>query len=429
MSISDGKRQQSSRLYFRRKDHKDVYGKFENMAEPRFHGGFYVKKDEQNLDGLLWRTMFPDKYFMFQTDNSYSVNPHGIVYPSEKILGGNSIYLNRSAYSDKARVGVTNNLGRISDGLYVSSKDERVVQWIEHDFGIGDTNAIVGMQGGVLVHATRDKWYFIEINEPEEPSGVCQIGEVTEFESTMSNVVAHPSSNIAWISGSDGSYKWYAFNSETKSLTQVGFSNMDLFYDTNTQCANGRWFHFHGKTVSGDTYYYITEINASGVVREAQLFTERKSNFGIVYANSRFYLYFNHRSQDGGGLILYTSTNMSSFSQVALPQQITIPNINGEDSITLDVAKANGDHIVYADDIYNQFKCYVNSERVSGNGELCYPQFFYTTHSNDYLVYIDNMTFQSSGSNFYATPTQCSEDEEDSVVDNQKMFKLYHHII
>lgn len=79
MSVANKKSYQTSRMYYRSKDHKAIYmdGNFHHNIVITDEDGNY-DFEENNLDKLAWHKQFDDEYIIF---------PHKLlVYPKEKIL-------------------------------------------------------------------------------------------------------------------------------------------------------------------------------------------------------------------------------------------------------------------------------------------------------------------------------------------------------
>ena len=441
--------EQSSRIYYKNKDHKDIYGQFEGsgqskMEKPMFHGALFMNDDEPN-NGILWRKMFRDRYFKYYTSGSYEWNAiNGICYinPAVNTIGlGDYMYRGSTQHYDVCAINPDSN------PFYLSSEDGKCLKAYNRSHSLFSQNL-------TTYHSTKDyiigqaygtsrNHYKMNIKKSDNPGmpyefeSLEKVFGASDFDanpnSTFSPVSAGNESNLLLVQGYDNNSKEFIgfYNADTNAISKYVIPTGTLLYSlTNLVSANGRVFLigsvYNNKTLKYDTGYRELTGGTFGELKYFPMtFNSNISRKALRYHNGTYYLYLMVYSTP----YLYTTTDFSTFTRVPLPESITIREINGRrNPLTISLISDTPRMINFDMLNYNSaFQIYEDNKKVFGTPDMAFLQYYGSGWSNYAIVYLDNLTFQESDNNFYFLSSDCGYNSY-KCFDNQGMWKHYYNL-
>lgn len=391
MSVADGKTSQSSRMYFRTKDHKDAY------FDEKFHGAMIYSDDDAVTHGIYWRKMFRDRYVIYLSGGNRQNGYFPLVYPKEKLLVDSTWYT-----SEKFAI---NNLCNMyaqnwwPDHLRITSTDRRVVKSYDNiSLPFGQYGAWWAVKDGVLSEDNYSAWnakdiYYLKVKESSDVHN-----HAYELD-TCTKVIDHKS--ISRIFSNGFSYNviiryndktaWDLLNVNTGTLIENVYTpNNDYIVNESSglQYANGKSFMvgYYGTGYSRTACLY--EITDTSVIRH-DIATFSDSSYPYIrYYDGYYYAYISVSLgiYSPNVLHLYKSSDLNSWSEISIPSSISIPALDqSENYIVNTINLISRWHLI-------QF--FENSEPIFDTGDM-FSGTNWGFENNDFLcVYLDNLTFQ-----------------------------------
>lgn len=329
---------QTSRIYYRGKDHKDVFfnGKYHSIM---------AAKNDLGCDGVIWRKLYPDKYYMLRCSqwwlNGYQgVVSHGIYYPgidsyresyrflegTGTIKGSNFIIQSDYSYQYFGYSG-THNV----KSIYIS-KDGKCFKTLELDHYICAYPVIVPdgfiykYNDGEKYSGGTNHYYHVRINDDLEKDGdEEEVYSTTNYFSQIycPHIGSDSDKLLYTYSGSDSVSRLYAMD------LNGNISASDL-PTSNTDYATGRISYQNGRyimpvytyTVSNKVYYYTQYIceSTDGISwtkhRISGLF---KNMLAVIWDGSQ-YIVYGDEYYDGSDsntyrLTIYTGKSLGSLAR------------------------------------------------------------------------------------------------------------------
>lgn len=406
MSYIDKKAAQTSRMYYKLKDHRDCY------AEGKFHGGMWLPGCDSSVDDLIWRKKFPDKYFRFVCNGTYEFTSlGGICYPEIQATSDAVPGFGTLIYTENYELSMSNYWW---SNLNISSDDSRLWKQTKVSGPFSRVGHMYGMKNGFIVqdYDNYKNWYYFPI--VDNGKGYGELGEYVPISMPPARndswyVVTNRDADYALIQCDDpntSARKHYIFDEESKSFNSFSASGIQVY---STMCfANGRYFN----CPSPSTYY---EIYKNGnVVSHSSPFNDTPSS--IIYRNGTYYLY--------RGNTIKTTTNLSSFSTITLPNKITVKAIN-EYTSPYEIETSR-----IADAMKNYGGMYVNSKRIKDNSntDISVSVYYSNPWSNNITLYMDNLLIQESDNNFCFTSSNFTQSNP-NVRTPQKIWQKYYDLI
>ena len=468
MSVANGITQQSARLYFKQKDHKDLYGTLPYGAGGQFtgfHHGLYMQGKDTSRYDIIWRKMYPDKYFLAITEGYSWTDVRGsrgiICYPEQKVCNIN--------YQGAPYIDVLADVGKhilyvpTGDNTFtmIGSEDGKFINRCGTLLPNVEHARIVGSAKGGFVCKDlwndRNMWYFPIVEDSHHV--LADVGEAIELGSgaSMSNnfnycgllpyIYFWSARDISPRPGAMSERHMYykVFNTETQSFSSTQDVNLG---DSSGWDYNGVYdkdIFTYTINERDEHNYYVGQrlgfvIMSNGVVSQRVTIPTLRYGFSgvnIKYTNGLYYIYvsgttYAEQSQNRHNFnILYTTSDFHSFSVHTLPNTVTIYDIKGNSPYTLymntDAPYPQGDYDVNFSVNDRMHQLFFE------NNKLIYPQdrvFRVSIPSgwtNSIIMYFDNPYFQDNGNNFYILSSAWQSDYGFGEI-GQEMAKRYYHM-
>lgn len=371
--IDDGKTQQSARLFFINKDHKDIYGNLptgvQGQSYTGFHHALYLKDADAKHHDVIWHKMFPDLRFYYKGGNPQA--SVGLCYPKANVTSGLLPLFNwqGGAFTDERIV------YKVYNELFVSTKDGRIFFPLE-GFDLPTSNydlVLGGAKGGFIYRVNSGseyEYYFIKLDvdgKVDSETSIITRPTMTMFNNAYSN-------QIVFADYYQSNYVWHIFNTDTLTLHTVG---RDWHYNT-SMTFGGEVYGTDGLVMGAAVYseesnHWLGEalifknnavtIQPLGIVANAGLTV-------MVKAIDSGYVTFWHDENQ----VLHCAVGaLGSQSVVSLPTSAMFDSLDGQSQIEIATTKAYGDlhNIPYilASDFYYGYRdngnCfYLNNKRV-----------------------------------------------------------------
>lgn len=431
MSAKDKKSYQSSRLYYRKKDHKDIYyynpKSPDYMKSPMFHSAVYLSGIGVHRDGLYWRKLFPDRYFKsrYEGDNLCYVDP-----PTYCGFQGTFTYLadTMNAEFRAANYGL--------NPYYVTSYDGRCYKRFINSKGIAIDRPTKFR--GTRNYVVCDDWggtTFYKISFKKDPNALSDTDpyivdtvttirpEVNENSFLFYGGYPCDTSVVVFQVDRTNEQACKVYNTDTDECTEIkipsGSKYRYLFGYSELLVANGRTF-IPGN-MSGTGQPFIHEVT-DGVIGNLYMLpllpitnTGRGNvHLGLKYNNGTYYLYetFYCNNGDDYGNAVFTSTDLISFTRVDIPRRLYIKNIYNPSEtnyVDLTVTSLTDSHIFYSHNIHSiqdAGQLYENNRKIFDTYDMVFRVSTGYGSTKGLHIYLDNPTFQESDSNFYFSGSQ-----------------------
>lgn len=402
---------QSARLYYRKKDHKDIY------FQGNYHNAMYVRKDGDAQ--LVWRKLYDEPYYVY-TNQAQTVQPYSygaaILYPKYRIresVGEMSLqtyhskkYLTRKYNYSSVGAAISQDgklWKRISGG-----SDERFV------LPLGDGIVKVRRISGQTIYEyvpcigieTADKEAATIYSVTEKYAGdsiISSIG-ISDFLLMMDDS-AYPRKAFAVdLKGNVYRDLFTLLGMDSESGGSGYFDGLYYFVVTNNRSFGG--YVFVSESIAGPWEMRTPPVRAS------DLYAIQGSDEIVVYLdriNDSFY----SKPQ------IYTTTDFIEYTKIDIPDSICIPIIgqiyNGEkDYINLIFSYGTpeldnaynygvnwGFHDYLSGMCHNEI-CYMENGKISPLKGMIFHKDITLVSRNivQITVYIDNLYFRESDGNF-----------------------------
>lgn len=440
MSVTNGVSQQSSRIYFKGKDHKSLYGSLPidyptsyNTFTGFYHGLYMQGKDQDRYD-LIWRKMYPDRYFIYPTDGPSSEWGYrkGLCYCKEKIVAG---FIENSCGYCTGNYWF-GNVNQWASSMKVQSSDRRLSKQCTYTPPFREMSSIYPLKNGLVIRDWDSNFqYFRVVDDTKKIFGSLEY--VKQLNPAYGSVVYSKDGKIPYIyfigseyvSGSTYSLKVQAFSSETEELSSVytaGARSDGYGFSSISVSANGRLFI----PVNYTTHWQpdrnaVKLIELSGTSYTEHFIPGEYSGYGstgdfmgIKYYNGTYYLYINRN--------IITTSNFSSYSlSKQLSGGVEIPHITDGSTITLNF-EGQGETI-YSPSYISGYDMpfYENSKMVDTYDMAFMARRPYAPWTNDVIVYMDNPLMNGNENSFFI---RSSDFMSDFGFDGQEMARKYHHM-
>lgn len=440
--------EQTSRLYYQKLDHKDVFMRENVTHKPLFYGAMAMKDIDDDGRIMVWRKMFKDRYIVCRLNGGGYAGSWGVCYPKEKTLeyGG---YVGNMTKCDEEIV-----LFQVAqtENVFLTSKDSKLLRMTTIS---GAYSYFIPFFNGVIVPArySGQKDTFVTFKDNEfsghnrEVASQEVIGTYPEFYTFVrtGNVPHNGSARCSIARDYDNDeivdkqrvrIAFIFWNAITKQFfsAKINAENLDgkkevTYTVTDPLGANGRTFvFFQTSDLDKDTgeaenwYYTIYEYGPTGIhkVGYTPKVIEMYSygSLALKYHNGLYYLYQTFYSQNG--VIqnrIYTSSDMNSFTGFKPQDIVYLKDYKGNNEIELIM---NGPYSGR-----NAFNCYsLNAYEnvIYENNKVVKSASDVSWTNNDVVYYFDNLKLMPSGNNFYFFANQMYE------AGTQQMFNKYYNL-
>lgn len=399
---------QSARLYYRGKDHKDIY------FQGKYHNAMIVRKEDK--PELVWRKLYDEGYFVYTRLSGPSGSPSyytAILYPKYRI---------REYYGEIAQVTYHSNkhLARKYTGSWlgaVISYDGKLWKRIE---GNNTEYGVVPKADGIVIYSVagyqKYKYTYIPIvNGDVDEENALEIyfdasGKVGGIFSTVGITdfcLLLDESKYPIISALAVDMQGNVYNElfATRQDQEIGGSG---YY-------NGMYYCVFTNVGSGCYVYVSNSIGGpwerrSFPVRATKIYTIQTSNEIVVYVSSV-------NDNIYSAVQIYTTTDFISYKRISIPNNLTVSIIGAKydeekEYINFRMAREasaieNAYNLaVYGYDLYsvigNMAKntiCYIEKCKISPPKGMIIQQGSLES-AGRVTVYLDNLFFQPSEGNF-----------------------------
>lgn len=428
--IADGKNAQSSRMIYENKDHKDI------VYNDKFHSALAYKDADADRYDLVWRKMFPDRYFIYRAIESQS-GPLGICYPKEKINIGTPFQFPLGTYmgrTDKYMMHI-GSYGYF-DNITVYSEDGRVRTKSKKTAPISRADAVAYSKSGVMFRDySTGNWYLCTLidGKPNYPCEIgsfvkaLNVGEVGSRYVSYCYDIEGNSDHVLFYYQENGNNIYYDVDTKSKNISRTelpavvyGDTVIDRFAlhhvgnrDIVVTHGGDGWSNnerFSLYELSGGIFTFLCDIPARFY----------SSNIGatVKYNNGLYYIYISFYKDRNGSkqTKLYTTSNFTSLTEISLPDSITLKDIDGNNPISIPLNTNSNINVLSAQSmaqhpniIYEKNKKLIDAPCVS----------FVDSFG---IIYFDNLNLQATEGSFYF-----ADRNYNSLIENeQRMFKKYY---
>lgn len=394
---------QSSRIYFRGKDHKDAY--FNGL----FHGAMAYKDADPSVDNVIWRKSFPDRYFAYKNYGEYEwSNEHGICYTKQKINMG---IVGGEFYSARTSKYLINSQNYWADSIYISTEDEKCIKYYSVQNPISRITQYAGLNNTILARDWDYNWYFTTLTEresiavpptwnPLQPLATGSFFQDKGIGYPVLYVCPHGTGKLAVFRNSGKIIVW---DEETQSFSNVfndPHGSVDIRY------ANGRIFILCRYNWINTGIY---EIIPSGIVRVGTMpwiSGESDAYFlAMRYADGIYYLYVTYTTTNRKPYV-FSSSDLANWTAHTIKSEITIKPLpadawRGNQTILTNESFTYNKGIYTPEYIEREFPMFENGKRVKNPYDIAMPIYYSYGNSNYLMCYFDNPFLEESEGNFY----------------------------
>lgn len=426
--MDNSKVSQTSRIYFRRKDHKDAY------FDGKFHGAMYYKGADATVDNLIWRKTFNDRYFAYQTAGvSEWADGHGICYPKNKINIGN---LGQETYYS-ARTGkyLINTNNYWADYIYIYTEDEKCIKGYSIQSPFRKVYQYYGLTNTIIARDDDHNFYYTTLEERENvvlpPKWRTMQSLISKAELVEKGLIYSATLRVAprgtgklalFTTQLSDCIKGLVWNEETNAFSD----SFNLPHSNPYFCfANGKIFILCSANWVNT---YIYEVTDSGCVQVGNIpcisGTTGTYDMGMRYADGIYYLYL--RFSDINKSYVFTSNNLTNWTPHELPRTITVNPIpsgtwRGPLVIYTDSSYISGCGYYESNMVTTEFPMFENNKRLLNQYDLAFHVPRVQANSNYAICYFDNPLLEESDNNFYFMSSDSA-----STATPQKMWEEYY---
>lgn len=469
MSVENGISAQSARLYFKQKDHKDLYGNLPlNYPDPQsqnrftgFHHMLYMQGKDPSRYDIIWRKQYPDKYFLAVTQGSAPTEAWGgrsvLCYPKQKtgtmgfvsVTDGISNVGNHVMYLAKAWSSMS---------PMIATEDGRMIKFGPDVLpNVNYPRMNLAVRGGFIMSNDWSPYETYACPIVEDAHHLCaDAGEVIRL-GTPSEIIPNASSDFGRHGCSDGKSP-YVFFSKGENIAPPGdvyteyhsiyrYYNMETgtfssTYDINLHYSSGwRYVGVNGKDIftytfnEVDEHHYYVSCRVGFIVLENGVFSRRSiipESFYSVdgpcvrYNNGVYYIYLSGTTLQTRQRFthIYTTTDFTSFTRRVVTGSIIMHAIRGEETYEIHFDSAESGTVAFGSGGQPQ-------QTFFENNKMIYPQDrvfvlgIPSGWSNTIICYFDNPWLQDSPNNFYI---KSSANDASYGFSNQDMARKYYHM-
>lgn len=425
---------QSSRIYYKKKDHKDIYAKLtdypNSMKEPMFHGTMYLKDSDESVADIIWRKQFNNRYFVYTTFGSYYIkDSHGICYIEPKVQIGVVNNGEYNAFTDKFFV---SNANYWTDWIHItdSACKSDATYYINGKLPFsryystlyGSKNGYSTRYGGTLFYIT------LKENEANKCGEIDSCQSISIGEDTENIIVySHPKSSLVAFNYYSTS-EWMILNVDSLESTERFSvpSNIAAYpYTANeSSFVNGKMIihavGYYYDSTSRDGYYVVSllEVTENGfVIHNPLTFKGMRPSTALRYHNGKYYLYVTVNESTR----IYIGNNLDSFNQINVPDSIMVNSIYDDYPLQVGIGSYTG-CFVDAQAVRRAFRIYENNKDELDTSDMALPVKI-LGYDNYIMLYMDNLTFQASENNFFFKSSEVA-----STTKPQKMWEYYYKL-
>lgn len=445
---------QSSRLFFKDKDHLDIYFRdypisgLDRGEDFLFHGGLFKTNEIGDLT-LPWRKKFNEKYFVFE-HISPGMDPtncfYYLCYPNQKIIFncGNAPIQDRLAYSKNGSISIETGAAPRSE-LKLYSSDMKTITEYElptRPFGRQYRGCYSSKNFLILENDNYDCYKILiepQDNENTENNPLIKIKESKYlFSNEDFNIYSDyaGNSNIIIMVPNNSTRGYNIYNTETETMYENVFYKPEGFVMLNAN-ANGYFHHINGRnlifyysyiyknstTVIGQTLHMV-EFFDDGQVKKYNLMDFPGDSYIYIgdvflkYYNKVYYLYIYRYFYQSTVKIndLFISSNLQTFIKKDLPDYIEIKNMINPSLTRKLFLNGMGDD--YSDTNESNLTgissslrsvLFENNKKIYNTKDLFFKNSkWHSIGPYDDVIYLDNLLFLESENNFYITEGEIS---------------------
>lgn len=403
---------QSARLYYRGKDHKDIY------FQEKYHNAMIVCKEGN--EKLVWRKLHDEGYFVYtrwEYVRSYSYYT-AILYPEYRIREYCSENTQATYHSDKY---LARKYSYSSVGAVVSADGKLWRRIIGNDKEIsvipkGDGIVIVSSEG-----SSRYKYTYYPILKSGYPDEENSLMIYSDTDAGTKRSIIYHTTGItdAYLLFDESRSPYKAFAVDMKGNIYDGLFTIAITDKIGgSGCYNGMYYCVFTSVRSG-CYVYVSNSSIGGPW-ERRSFPVTATDVYTIQSDDGIVVYIGKVNNSMYSTVqIYTTTDFINYTRVDIPTSISVPIIgpiyDGEKNYlnymmaygAPEMANAYnyGVHYnirEYVGDMSNNQICYIEKGKISPPKGMIFQHSITLTSSRraQITVYLDNLFFQPSEGNF-----------------------------
>lgn len=382
---------QSARLYYQRKDHKDIH-----------YNGMYHNAMMFNGE-LVWRKLRDEAYYavstlLFNSSAQRYIYYEAILYPAKKVRHVHALdHAQNLTHNDTSVFGsYTGGKLEPASNIAIASSDAKLYHRIPLESYGGGT---LPVRGGFICRKKDNKVVFVAVST----DGAFEENEIGEYGSLHPVYIGGECPDGVIAISSDGNYLILKSDGTTSPILIADTTLINVGYGY----GNGMYIILQTVASSGGSVLYARIIKENTSWRRYTTsipYNYYYNKVAMLYRDGRFILYIQPALGYGGRLRIYETEDFRSFKEVpVLAKKLSLKYINSDGYIDLILdssAQVEEGHLKCNNfNIVNNI-FFEDQKKADSSGLVFFEQgtelsgYIYTT------FYIDNLYFEESDGNF-----------------------------